>query len=394
MLWMASFTPVEGVQVACTENLQGRSGRARVEVVVGAGALHEDDDARGVAHVLEHLLLRPLGFDDNNGSTGWDYTNYYRDLKAKDVPSAGRQLIKAIASPKFGAADFEVEQRIVVRELEDRGVSMGDRLSDPIFGDSLLARFPGGSAVAVRDLELSDVKAFYDKHYTRNNVALFVRGATKCEGLKEILARELAALPEGAATTVPREMEKPRGPYPLPGSGFNAGFVWFDGDLETELTYRVVSKHLEQRALQVLRKERGLTYSPSSHFERRARGGRMWLAVSTDNQEAEVADWYDETVAALISSTNAWDDMKPARKVVRTQVEGDTVRRALAALRDEGNPIEKLDEMTMPSLKVLLNERHRMGTQVAERNIGSLLILALFGLLVLGALWYVYKSLR
>src|SRR5688500_197884 len=58
-----AFTPVGGVEVSCLENLRGKVGRARVEIVVGAGALDEGENERGIAHLLEHLLMRPLGFD-------------------------------------------------------------------------------------------------------------------------------------------------------------------------------------------------------------------------------------------------------------------------------------------------------------------------------------------
>ena len=95
----------------------------------------------------------------------------------------------------------------------------------------------------------------------------------------------------------------------------------------------------------------------------------------------------------LSNAPGAWKLMEPARKVVRTELANDSVRRALAAMRGEGEPLEKLDGMSGAPLKQLLDENHRMSTQVAQRNIGSLVVLGLFGLLVLGALAYVFKSL-
>src|SRR5687768_4658962 len=81
----SAFSPVGGVEVSCLENLRGKVGRAKVEIVVGAGALDEGENERGVAHLLEHLLLRPINFDDSNATTSWDHTSFYRDVTGGEL---------------------------------------------------------------------------------------------------------------------------------------------------------------------------------------------------------------------------------------------------------------------------------------------------------------------
>src|SRR5687768_7598088 len=91
-----TFAEVSGVQVSCTENIRGKSGRARVELVAGAGALHEAENEHGLAHLVEHLIFRPLGFDHNQGATSWDYTAYFRDVRTTELSTAAIALVEAV----------------------------------------------------------------------------------------------------------------------------------------------------------------------------------------------------------------------------------------------------------------------------------------------------------
>lgn len=391
-----AFQATEGVAVSCLENLRGKVGRARVEIVVGAGALHEEETERGVAHLLEHLLLRPLDFDDSNGTTAWDYTSYYRNVRGGELESAAAQLLGAIGKADFSERAFELEQKIVLRELEDRSATT--EAVDPLFGETLLGRHPGGSAAGVRQLGIEAARRFHRRFYTKGNMSLLLRGAVDCEKARAALAPALALIPEGKAAEVPVVREEEPGPRSLPGGPgeFLQGFYWYDASPEEEVVWRLVARHLEQGALDELRKKRGLTYSPQGLFDRRGRGGRIALVVKTDGESSAVADWYEAAMASLRGDGEPKRSMARASQEVRKDLEGDNVRAGLAAIRKERQPTEILDGLTnealQGNLRSLLDHRRSFGTATPESNIASLIILALFGLIVLGVLGVVAKK--
>lgn len=391
-----AFQSTGGVAVSCLENLRGKVGRARVEIVVGAGALQEKETARGVAHLLEHLLLRPLDFDDSNGTTGWDYTSYYRNVSGGELGAAASQLLRAVGSADFSDRAFALEKKIVLRELEDRGASTEGL--DPLFGETILGRHPGGSATGVQSLTVEDAKRFHHRYYTKGNIALLLRGAVDCEKIRANLESDLAAIPEGDAADRRVVGEAEPGPRSLPGGPgeFLQGFYWYDASPKEEIVWRLIAQHLEHGALDELRKKRGLTYSPHAVFDRRGSGGRVALVVKTGGESSEVADWYERAVASLRADGSPRQTMEGAIREVRKDLEGDNVRSGLAAIRGEPQPIEILDNLSDDDLQGLLPEllapRRSFGTATPESNIASLIVLGLFGLIVLGVLGIVAKK--
>ncbi len=391
------FSEVGGVQTNCLENLRGKEGRARVEIIFGVGALQEAEDERGVAHLLEHVLLRPLGFDHSNGATAWDYTSYHQDVRAGALEEAALDLLKALSpaalSGSLNARPFEVEKKIVLRELSDRAQSHEVR-NDPLFGSTLLARAPGGSASSVRKLTPQVAERFYKAHYRKGNMAVMVRGATDCEKMRKALEPVLSTFTEGAASSLPKITEKEPGRRAMPSVAgrFQRGFYWYDASPEEELLLRVLGKHLEQQALEELRKKRGLTYSPSVRFLRRGSGGALELVVTTDGESRSVEVWFKETIKALLDSRAPLVLMKSALTEVKDSMEADSVRAALAAIRGESLPVtiaERLSEAQAKKiLPIVLAEKRGFGSSVPQGNWVSIVILVAFGVLVLGVVIY------
>lgn len=394
----ADFDAVSGVKVRCLENLRGKVGRARVEVVVGAGAMHEAPNARGVAHLLEHVLLRPLGFDDSNGATGWDYTTFYRDVRGVELSTAAVDLVRALGDVSFDDETFDTERKVVLRELDERGADIRFE-NDPMFSGTVLERTPGGTISAVRDLSADDARRFHAAHYTKGNIAVLLSGAVSCETIQRALSPILADIPDGDASPVPRVEQEEPSAFPLPPSEslLVQGFYWYDATPAEEVIWRLVAKDLEQRALDVLRKERGIAYSPSARVFRRGTGGTLELRVKTDGRANEAAAWFDEQVEAMRATSKPMERFAPAIAPVRTELADDNVRNALAALRGEEAPTKILDTLddvkTSAMLEKLLVDRRSFGTASPQSNVWSLIVLLLFGAVVLGVMGYLAKDL-
>lgn len=398
LLLAATFEPTGGVLLSCQENLRGKTGRARVQVVVGVGALHEGEAERGAAHLLEHLVLRPLGFDDGNGATGWDYTSYHRDVRAEQLLPSAEALLRELKAPRLPDADVEVEKRIVLRELEDRGTSHIETQNDPLFHNTLLARYPGGSADAVRDLDAGALANFHQRHYVRGNMAVLLRGAVDCAAARTQLEPLLEAFARGPAADVPRVAQAEPGQLVLPSypGRFSAGYYWYDAGPGPQVVYQLVAKYLEQMALNELRKERGLTYSPSASFSRRGPGGQITLSVQTEGSDRAVQGWYEDTVQALLTDSAPLARLQKALPEVREALENDGESAGLAAIRGQPEPIQLLDALNDTQLRsmlpALLSPRRAFGSAVPQSNVGSLIILVIFGGLVLGAIYVAAKG--
>ena len=392
LLLAASFTPVEGVQVHCAENTQGKSGRARVEVVVGAGALHEADDQHGVAHLLEHLLLRPLGFDDNNGATDWDRTRYFSDVRATELSTAAVRLVRAIRDAEFTEADLEIERRVVLRELTERGDTT---LPRPMFGSTPLSRPIGGDARSVKGLSLDDLRGFHQAHHVRGNLAVLLLGADRCAETIERLRPELEAFAPGPAAKVPPITADHPGATRLPGQGFEAGFFWYDASPTDALVMRLVAKHLEQRALEQLRKQEGLAYTPKATYRSMGRAGLIAIDVKTSGASSQVSRWYDRTVAELRDADDPLALMAAAVDQVRRSFDSVSAVDALARLRDQPSPSALLADLDNPTLtrslaRMIAPDR---GFGSGQKSLVEVLVLVACGAGILAFIGWLGRSL-
>lgn len=383
MLWAAilasavTYTDTGGIQVGCIE-----AGNPAVEIVVGAGALHEEEGTDGAAHVLEHMLLRPLGYDDNNGTTEWDFTNYFASAPSTELSTKAVDLIRAVRT--FNERDFEKEKQVVLRELE-RGA--GAYLTDTIFADTLFDRRIGGTEQTVSRLDLATLRRFHERYYVKGNIAVNVRGAPDCETFRRRIEPELAEFAEGPAAKKPAEQSDQYGRKGLPNAPdrFVEGFYFLDEPVEAHMALRVVGAWFQERALADLRADKGITYSPQARFTRMGGAGLLLLEVET-KEPGTAAEWYQDTLNVLVTAKSPRTEMKQAFRQVGERFGSARTEEALAAIRGERMPREALaglDDATLrPLLGRLLAQKRSVGT--GGFGLGAQVALLFIGLIVLG----------
>ncbi|NWG45675.1 MAG: insulinase family protein [Alphaproteobacteria bacterium] len=173
-----------------------------MRLVVLTGAVDEGEDERGYAHLLEHMPFRgtrtmsaqevthflnangmKLG-PDANASTGPLTTQYILNLPKNDAESLSaafaflREVADGIA---LDPEDLEAEKKVVQSELRQRdtpGARASEELLDLIFPGTLYAdRLPvGGSAESVGAARVETIRAFYDRTYRPEAMAVVVAG--------------------------------------------------------------------------------------------------------------------------------------------------------------------------------------------------------------------------
>jgi len=216
--------------------------RAHLALVVNAGSVLERDDERGFAHFVEHLAfndtarfpklslieyLRSQGMRfgaDANAYTSYDETVYHFDIPVEIKDGVKRIPEKALAilddwthAVSFLPEDVESESRVVLEEMRSRLGAM-DRARKIIFpvlfeGSAYANREVIGLAEIIENATSEKLKAFYDRWYTSDNMALVFVGDFNAKLLEADLSRHFN-LPAAKQKTI-----RPRHELPPPKYG-------------------------------------------------------------------------------------------------------------------------------------------------------------------------------
>jgi len=176
-------------------------GQVSLRLRIGAGALEEAEDQRGLAHLLEHMAFRGsthvpqdemarilerkgLAFGpDTNAFTAMDQTVFKLDLPGADADrvDTGLILLREIAGElTLAPGAMEVERGVVLSE-ERAADSPFDRMSKAgqafEFEDQLAARRdPMGLTDVVKGAPATRVRAYYEAFYRPENTTLIAVG--------------------------------------------------------------------------------------------------------------------------------------------------------------------------------------------------------------------------
>jgi len=192
--------------------------RANLALAVNAGSVLENDDERGFAHFVEHLAfndtarfpkhelieyLRSLGMRfgaDANAYTNFNETVYHFDVPVENVNGIKRIPDMALAilddwtyTVSFKPEDVKSERLVVLEEMRARLGAM-DRIRNIILpvlfkGSAYADRRPIGLTETIENAESGQLKAFYDRWYTSDNMALIFVGDFDAKTLEAELSR-------------------------------------------------------------------------------------------------------------------------------------------------------------------------------------------------------------
>jgi zinc protease len=179
--------------------------RAHVALVVNAGSVLEREYERGFAHFVEHLAfkgtarfpemelidyLRSLGMrfgPDANAYTSYNETVYHFDVPVETINGVKRIPHRALAilddwtfAVSFNPEDVASESIVVLEELRARLGAMERvrRRTLPVLfaGSAYENREPIGLANVIENATPDQLRAFYSRWYTADNMALIFVG--------------------------------------------------------------------------------------------------------------------------------------------------------------------------------------------------------------------------
>jgi zinc protease len=222
---------------------------AHLALVVNAGSVLERDDQRGLAHFVEHLAFdgtkrfpdkeiieyfRSMGMRfgaDANAYTSYDETVYHFDIPVENIGGVKRIPDKALAvlddwtyTVSFLIEDVANESRVVLEELRARADAM-DRVRKKLLpvlfaGSAYAERQPIGLAEIIENATSQQVRDFYERWYTSDNMALVFAGDFDGKTLETQLAQHFNM------PSADKPVNRPRHELPPPKNGnFNVEII-------------------------------------------------------------------------------------------------------------------------------------------------------------------------
>jgi zinc protease len=250
--------------------------RAELRLVLNAGSILEDDDQRGLAHVVEHLafngtrnfpreeivgFLESIGMrfgPDVNAYTSFDETVYTLTVPT-DTPSALETALRIMedwaSGITFDSVQVERERSIVIEEWR-LGQGAGSRLQYRQFPtlayqSRYAQRLPIGTYESLTTFTHAALRRFYEDWYRPDLMAVVAVGDFDPDEVEAMIRERFSPIPA-------REAPRPRREFTVPGHAETLISVATD----PELTSSTVSMYLKARP----------------RIWRRARDHRQWVA--------------------------------------------------------------------------------------------------------------------
>lgn len=229
-----------GLQVLLLQDAERPS--MSVNITYRVGSRHEGLGEFGAAHLLEHMLFKPVGegsppkFNDAktsmqalgmrwNGTTSLDRTNYFAHFVTNDgkLPERLDYMIGWLAAmmtqARFTPDDLKSEMTVVRNEFEraenEPGRILGDRMRSAAYTTHGYGHPTIGTRSDIENIPHERLMAFYKQHYRPDNATLIVAGDFSADEVKTRILREFGpiprptvALPQTWSAEPPQEGEK------------------------------------------------------------------------------------------------------------------------------------------------------------------------------------------
>lgn len=187
--------------------------KVSIQLWYGVGSKDEQDNERGIAHLLEHMIFKgtkTLSESDinvithmlsgsTNAFTSYDYTGYLFNFPSHHWHEAFNMMADCMKNCTFKEQHLSSEMKAVIQELKmykDYYVrSLIDDLISTIFQDHPYHHPIIGYKQDLWSVHSDDLKAFYHKHYVPNNATLVVVGDVDPEEVFAYAQQKFGAIP-------------------------------------------------------------------------------------------------------------------------------------------------------------------------------------------------------
>jgi zinc protease len=193
-----------------------------VNVTYLVGSRMESYGETGMAHLLEHLMFKgsthfpkpdrefaARGFR-NNGSTGYDRTNYFSTFQASDdnLSWALRREADAMTNSFIARKDLDSEMTVVRNEYEkgenDPIDVLFKRLLSAMFQWHAYGKETIGARSDIENVRIENLRAFYRIYYQPDNAVLVIAGHFDVDRTLRLVADTFGRIPRPKRTLPPQ----------------------------------------------------------------------------------------------------------------------------------------------------------------------------------------------
>ena len=205
------------------------ANRAELRLVVDAGSALEDDDQRGLAHFLEHMLfngterfpeqelvsfLERTGMEfgpDVNAYTSFDETVYMLQIPTDStsiVETAFDVLQDWAGAATLSDSAIDEERGVIVEEWRLSDQNAGGRIRDQVLpvlldGSRYADRLPIGDTTTILNAPPQSLRRYYQTWYRPNLMAIVVVGDVDLDRYEALIREHFSSL-ENPTDPVPR----------------------------------------------------------------------------------------------------------------------------------------------------------------------------------------------
>src|SRR4030042_2296231 len=182
-----------------------QSSSASIGIWVDVGSRDEDNNYQGYSHFLEHMLFK--GTKNRNAReistiieqkggylnafTDRDMTCFHAKVLGSDIRLALDVLSDIVQNPLLKQEDIQKERTVILSEIDSRDDDPGDLIHDLYFetswGESNAAHPILGKKEVLKTLNNTEIRSFYEKHYTPLKMIVTAAGEISHDELVSIV---------------------------------------------------------------------------------------------------------------------------------------------------------------------------------------------------------------
>ena len=216
------FNMANGMKVLVKEDHRAPVVVSQVWYKVGAS--YEHSGITGVSHVLEHMMFKGTKkhasgefsriIAENGGRenafTGKDYTAYFQQLEKSRLKVSFEMEADRMRNLTLPEEEFKKELAVVMEERRMRTEDKASALTSEQFYATAFTNNPYNQPIIgwmndLENMQVADLRDWYEKYYAPNNATLVVVGDVNAEDVFELAKKYFSELkPSNIAATKPR----------------------------------------------------------------------------------------------------------------------------------------------------------------------------------------------
>lgn len=322
-----SVAPVGGVSQALLDNgltvlVEEVPGSRSISagIWIKAGSRHDPPAAKGLAHIIEHLLFKgthsrsaeQIALDAEsvgamvNAATGKETTFYYADAPSEGLDVALDVLVDLVRNPALDPGELERERGVLLEEIRNRDDDPDQCAYERFFQDLWRPAHPLGEPVlgdrrTVETITRDVVAAHHESCYASSNCVAVVCGGIPAEQAMDRVVERFSRSDAstnlfGIASVVPRDQPAPTMRIGRRFFEHQAGQahiyialpvpdIHHEDRFPLEVVNTVLGDGMSSRLFREVREKHGLAYSVASYVSRYSDTGAwiLYAGVGPEN---------------------------------------------------------------------------------------------------------------